>query len=209
MMKKDLKNCTDFIKKDFEQELKECILHKWNPYYHVVNWNHLKLRITGQYTSLPGSLACGDYKRIQAEIDKVISDIKPVVEKWLAYYSNHNKDGFYDSWIHTFWTGEKPDAEIEVFCYMHRMFEKCLMNGLIEIYDYQYASDEEKESFLQKWNLKYNEPYSENEERRLYVGKKGKLGEFYEGISDFFEPKASPKESDWWKLVSQVLRENN
>ena len=200
---------TDLIRTDFENELQECIVHKWNPYYHAANWNHLKSRIAGQYASLPGSLACGDYKRIQAEIDKVISDIKPVVEKWLAYYNNYNKDGFYDSWIETFWTEERPDAKTEEYYYMHRMYEKCLMNGLIEIYDYQYASDEEKEAFLQKWNLKYDVPYSEKEEISLYIGQKGKLGKFYEGISDFFDSQASPKESDWWKLVCQLIKENN
>lgn len=200
---------TDLVKADFENELQDCIAHEWNPCYHAANWNHLKARIAGQYAYLPDSLKGEKHERIQTEIDKVILEIQPKVENWLAYYNKYNKDGFYDSWIEIFWTEEKPDAETEEYYYMNRMYEKYLESGIIEIYDYRYSSDEEKEAFLQKWNLEYGVPYSENEEMSLYIGQKGKQGKFYECLIDFYMPQDSPKESDWWKLVSQIIKEDS
>lgn len=203
------KEFTELVRIDYETELRDCIAYEFNPCWYAANWNHLKARIAGSFVNLPDSLKCENNERIQTEIDKVISDMQPKVENWLAYYKKHNKDGFYNAWIEIFWTEEKPDAETEEYYYMNRMYEKFLRDGIIEYYDYQYSSEEGKEAFLQKWNLEYGVSYSENEEISLYIGQRGKLGKFYECLVDFYMPQDSPRESDWWKLVSQIIEEES
>ena len=183
-------------------ELNDCILYGWNPCYHAANWKHLCARMISQCVL---DLKNDSFENKQKEMIQVLSGMKPKVEKWLLYYKSHSDDGFYDAWIEKFWLDDIPDKETENYYFMHRMYEKYLSANTIEIYDYSYSAD--KDVFLEKWNLKYNIPYQENDEKTLYIGQKGKLGNFYEGISDFFEPQTSPEESDWWKLVSQVIKD--
>ena len=148
----------------------------------------------------------------KAVTSQIEEDLQVMVRAIIGDYRleiKHNKDGFYDAWIEIFWTEEKPDAETEEYYYMNRMYEKFLRDGIIEYYDYQYSSEEGKEAFLQKWNLEYGVPYSENEEISLYIGQRGKLGKFYECLVDFYMPQDSPRESDWWKLISKIIEKEN
>lgn len=204
------KDFIEQIKGNYKAELQDCITHKWNPCYHAANWNHLKARIIKSIESVAynfsDSLKDKDGKWFQAEIDNVITDIHSTVEEWLEYYGKHDKDGFYESWIECFWTEEIPDADKEEFYYMKRMYEKFLENKIIEVY-YSDIPGEGQKNFLSKWYQRYDVKYSENEELCIYIGQKGKPGKFYECVGDFYEPVDSPRESDWWKLVSKIIVE--
>lgn len=204
------KDFTEQIKGNYKAELQDCITHKWNPCYHVANWKHLKARIIGNIESaaynFSDSLKDKDGEWLQAEIDNVISDIHSIIEEWLEYYKQHDKDGFYESWIECFWTEEMPDAETEEYYYMNRMYEKFLENKIIEVY-YSDIPGEGQKNFLSKWYQRYHVQYSGDEELCIYIGQKGNPGKFYECIGDFYEPVDSPRESDWWKLVSKIIEE--
>ncbi len=197
------------IRTNFEKELQDCIKDNIDPYCHAANWNHFKGRVVRELGSVLKSLQNENHKQIQAEMDNILRNMKFTVEQWLGYYKQHNEDGCYDSWLERFWIEEKPDEETEEKYYMARIYEKFVKEEIIEIYYFRFASDKTRRAFLNKWYQKYGFHYSENEELDLYIGQKGKTGEFYENIGDFFEPVDSPKESDWWQLVKNILQDTN
>ena len=107
---------------------------------------------------------------------------KKWIQQWLLYYQENDEDQFYNSWIEDFWTGKEPnDVEKEYF-YMCRTYDKAVQAGLIELYEYPYS----KEEFLNRWNWIKENSYD----------------------PDSFMP-TNPIESDWWKLIEQVLEDLN
>lgn len=193
------------IRKNFKEELQDCIKDNLDPCCHAANWNHFKDRIVRELEGVLKSLQNENHKQIQAEMDNILLDMQLTVGKWLEYYKQHNENGCYDSWLERFWIEEKPDEETEEKYYMARTYEKLVKEGIIEIYYYTDSSDEIGQNFLNKWYQKYNCPYTEEEDEYLYIGQKGMLGDFYFGYGDFYEPIDNPRKSAWWKLVSYVL----
>ena len=170
---------------DWKKELEECMQNGWNPYYYAANWQHWQSRMIALYM-----------QRAKREIESS----KEWILQWLKYYQEKDEDKFYYSWIENFWNGEEPDEEEKEYCYMCRAYDKALQDGLIELYEYPYF----KEEFLNKWNMIEKNSYNPDDDLCVYVGRKNIDGKFYECFQDFFMPD-TPRESDWWKLMNQIL----
>ena len=174
---------------DWKKELDECKQNGWNPYYYAKNWKHWESRIRASYMKK---------MKIQLEISK------KWIQQWLIYYQENDEDQYYNSWIEDFWNGKEPDDVEKEYCYMCRVYDKAVQAGLIELYEYPYS----KEEFLNRWNWIKEESYNPDSDLCVYAGRKNIPGKFYESLQDFFMP-ANPVESDWWKLIEQVLEDLN
>lgn len=185
-------------KADFIKELQEYADSRY-PTCHAVSWSHIvEIRLGISQKTIMDA-------RIQEEIDRTLAELKPIVKKWLEYYIQNNDDGIYDAWLEQFWDSGCPDDRTIKESYIIRLYEKYLKNGIIEEYYYGHAPEEIRKGFLNKWFQRYSVPYDRDNELNLYIGQRGKVGKFYCGHDEFFEPLAEPEKSDCWKLIKQIL----
>ena len=94
--------------------------------------------------------------------------------------------------------------DIDEFNSTVKIFYEACDKGEIEILDARAADD--KETFRKKWKQKFHDKPID-EEITLYIGIKGRMGNFYEWYEEFFYPPKAGDEADVDRLLRELERQ--